>query len=288
MTTATAQDEPKQDVQPQDAQIRSDPKRELSIYGFGGYSPLSYTLSGDGTTKAGIGGGAGLGYLFNINPSIGIATGIEMSIHRAEALFGSVSDNYEEGTGIDLFRFSYLLNNYKETQNVTLFSIPISVQYTNRGRLIKFYASGGFKLGFPLIVKADMSYGYADTDGYLADESIDYKILPKHGFDDNISLADTKQDIELGFSIALALETGIRFTLSNKTGMYTGVYLDYGLNNIQKVKDKHLLEYDTAHLLKYYTVNERPFFYHSVLNTALINKLNLLSVGLKVRISFSR
>jgi hypothetical protein len=281
-TTTSAQYKPKQF-----AQTKNASKHELSIYSFGGYSPLLYTLSGDGTTKAGIGGGAGLGYTFNINPSIGIVTGIEMNTYATEASFGSVSSNYESGTGTDLFRFSYVLNKYKETQNVTLFSIPISVQYASRGRSIKFYASGGLKLGFPLTAKADISYGYADTDGYFADENVDYEILPKHGFDDNISLPDTKQDIDLAFSIALAFETGIRFTLSDKIGMYTGVYLDYGLNNIQKVNDKQLLEYDSDHSLRYYTVNERPFFYHSMLNTILVDKVNLLSAGLKIRISLN-
>jgi hypothetical protein len=55
-TAAEAQNFRKQDV----------PKHELSIYGLVGYSPLSYTLSHEGAKSGGIGGGAGLGYTFNI------------------------------------------------------------------------------------------------------------------------------------------------------------------------------------------------------------------------------
>jgi hypothetical protein len=265
-------------------------KHELSIYGLGGYSPLSYTLPNNGTNSGGTGGGAGLGYTFNISPSLGIVTGVEMSIYASEASFGSVSSNYSVGTGNDLFRFTYSLSNYKETQSVTLFSIPVMAQYSlpvGSGGTMRFYVSGGFKLGFPISAKADISPGSASTDGYFANEDVEYEILPTHGFANNISLPDTKKDIDLGFSAALALEAGLRFTLTDKIGLYTGLYFDYGLNSIQKVNDKHPLEYDLKHLSEYNVVNEKPFLYNSVLNSGLVDKVNLLSVGLKVRISFN-
>ena len=141
-TAAQAQNFRKQDV----------PKHELSIYGLVGYSPLLYTLSQEGAKSGGIGGGAGLGYTFNINPSLGLVVGVEMSTYSSEASYSSIPDTYKTGTGDNELKFSYSLNNYKETQNVTLFSIPIMAQYSlpvNSGGTIRFYASGGFKLGFP-------------------------------------------------------------------------------------------------------------------------------------------
>jgi hypothetical protein len=285
-TTATAQEE--------QTAVAASPKHELSIYGLGGFSSLSYTLSDNGSKSGGIGGGAGLGYTFNISPSLGIVMGLEMNTFTSEASFANVSEKsteYRLGTGDNnLFRFSYSLKNYKETQNVTLFSIPVMVQYSLPlgGGATKFYVSGGFKLGFPISATADLSPGSATTNGYFSDENVKYENLPTHGFASNISLPDSKQDLDLGFSAALALEAGLRFTLTDKIGLYTGLYFDYGLNSIQKVNDKHSLEYDLNHLSEYDRVNERPFLYHSVLNTGLVDKVNLLSIGLKVKISLLR
>jgi opacity protein-like surface antigen len=275
-------------------------KHELSIYGLDGYSSLLYTVSSNGanivtnsgtnSSSGGVGGGAGLGYTFNISPSLGIVTGVEMSIYASKVSFGIDSSKYEVGTGNDLFRFKYSLSNYKETQSVTLFSIPVMAQYSlpvGSGGTMRFYLSGGFKLGFPISAKADISPGSASTYGFCTNEYGEYKVLPTHGFANNISLPDTKKDIDLGFSAALALETGLRFTLTDKIGLYTGLYFDYGLNSIQKVNDKHPLEYDLRHLSEYDVINEKPFLYNSVLNSGFVDKVNLLSVGLKVRISFN-
>jgi hypothetical protein len=253
---------------------------ELSIYGLGGYSPLGYTLGDNGSKKGGMGGGAGLGYTFNISPSLGIVTGVEMTTYTAEASFDNLAKDYKDGTGINLLQFSYSLNNYKETQNVTLFSIPVMAQYSMPfgGDVMKFYASGGIKLGFPVSAEADITIpGTVTTSGRYEHEGVTYVNLEQHGFVSNATLPDVKKDIDLGVSAALALETGIRFTLTDKLNLYTGLYFDYGLNNIQKVNDRHVLEYDA--------LKEPTFKYTSVLNTGSVDKVNPISVGLKVRVS---
>lgn len=254
-------------------------KHELSIYGLGGYSSVGYTLDGNGSKSNSIGGGAGLGYTFNINPSLGIVTGVEMTMYSSEASYDRLSKEYTTGTGEDLLRFTYSVNNYKEAQSIRLFSIPLMAQYSLPlgGGSTRFFASGGFKLGFPVTAKADITPGTATTLGYYAHEDITYVNLPQHGFVNNAKLPDVSRDIDLGFSASLALETGVRFALTDKIGLYTGLYFDYGLNSIQKVNDRHLLEYDVA--------NESSFRYSSVLNTVLTDKVNLLSIGLKLRIS---
>jgi hypothetical protein len=257
-------------------------RHELSIYGLGGYSRLSYTLGENGSKSGSMGGGAGLGYTFSINPSFGISTGVEMSVYGSEASFGNVSGEYEEETGERQLRFSYSLNNYEEKQSLTLFSVPVMLQYglpLGIGGSMKFYASGGFKFGFPVSATADIMPGTATTLGYFAHEYITYVNLLQHGFVSNATLPATKKVIDLGFSAALALETGFRFTLTDKIGLYTGLYFDYGLNSIQKTNNRHLLEYDRS--------NETVFKYSSVLNTGLTDKVNLLSTGLKVRISLN-
>jgi hypothetical protein len=263
--TATAQDGQNQDVQPKEQ------KHELSIFGMGGYSPVGYTLAGNGSKSSGIGGGAGLGYTFNISPLIGIVTGVEMTTYSAEASFDNVAGEYDTGTGEHQLEFSYSLKNYRETQSVTLFSIPVMAQYSLPlgGSAMKFYASGGFKFGFPISAKADITPGTTTTTGEYYHEQVTYVKLPQHGFVDNVSLPAVKKDIDLGFSTALALETGVRFTLTGKLNLYTGLYFDYGLNSIQKVNDRYLIEYDVS--------SESTFKYGSVLNTGLTDKTYFLS-----------
>jgi hypothetical protein len=272
----------------QEAQRTDLLKHELSVYGTGGYSPLSLALTVDGTTSSGIGGGAGASYTYNFNPSLGIVVGVEMSTYNSEVSVGRISGEYEEGTGNEMFRFSYTLNSYRETQNITVFSIPVMAQYSLPlgGGSTRFYASGGLKLGFPVSAEAEISPGTATTSGYLSHEMVRYENLREHGFGTDIKLPDSKKDIDVNFSASLALETGIRFTLTDKIGLYTGVYFDYGLNSIQKVNDKHPLEYDAKHLSEYDAKNESPFIYHSLLNTSLTDKVKLMSVGLKLRIGF--
>jgi hypothetical protein len=255
-------------------------RHELSIYGLGGYSPVNLSLDGGGSKRGGMGGGAGLGYTFNINSSLRILTGVEMAVYGTEVSFGNVSGEYVEETGEKQLQFSYSLNGYNEKQSITVFSIPLMTQYSlplGSGST-KFYASGGFKLGFPLRAKTDIMPGTATTSGYYAHENITYLNLPQHGFVTNAALRNVKQDLKPGFSAALALETGVRFSLTDRINLYTGVYFDYGLNSIQKTGDRHLLEYDSD--------NEATLKHNSVLDTGLVSKANLISAGLKLRIGF--
>jgi hypothetical protein len=261
-------------------------QHELSIYGIGGYSPIVYTLDANGGRSGGMGAGAGLGYTFNISSSFGIVTGVEMSTYSSEASFSSVSDNYpreEKELDLDEYRVSYSQNDYNETQNVTMFSVPVMAQYSLPlgSGLTEFFVSGGFKLGFPMNAKADIQpVGTATTKVYFAYEKVEYggPEVEQHGFVTNKQIPGDNRKIDLGFSASLALETGLRFSLTDNIGLYTGVYFDYGLNNIQKVNDKHLLEY--------YFADKSTFKHYSVLNTSFTDKVNLMSIGLKIRIGF--
>jgi hypothetical protein len=128
---------------------------------------------------------------------------------------------------------------------------------------------------------ADITPGSVTTTGHFLLEDVKYEKLPGNALIDNKTLPGVSRDIDLGFSAALALEAGTRFTLTDKIELYTGLYFDYGLNNVQKTNDSYLLEYDYS-----FNVNESKLKSNSVLNTGLTDKVNLLSIGLKVRIGF--
>jgi hypothetical protein len=204
-----------------------------------------------------------------------------MATYGAEALFDNdFEENYTVETVERPYKFSYSLKNYKEKQSITVFSIPVMAQYglSLGGGSTRFYAAGGFKFGFPMSVKADITPGTATTSMQGIPEGVLYENLPHHGLVTDKVLPSTKKEPELGFSAALALEAGVGFALTDKINLYAGAYFNYGLNNILKTNDRHLLEYNSA--------DETTFIHNSVLDTGLTDKANLLSIGLKLRIGF--
>jgi hypothetical protein len=259
-----------------------DTKHELSIYGMGGYSPVNLALDGSGSKSGSMGGGAGLGYTFNVNSSLGIVTGVEMGVYGTEVSFDNITGDYLSGTDIQEMRFSYSLDGYSEKISITMLSIPLMAQYSLPlgGGSTRFYALAGLKLGFPASAKTDITPGTATTSGHYTHENVEYENLPQHGFVDNLPLPKVKLKLKPGFSTALALEAGLRFSLTGSIRLYTGWYLDYGLNSIQKTGNRHPLEYDPF--------NEREYKHSSLLNTGLVSKAKLFSTGLKLKIGIGR
>jgi hypothetical protein len=250
----------------------------------GGMSNLRYTLSGGGGAHSKLdgSGGVGYGYTFNFSDRIGIAVGMEIGFYSNDAVCTNISDEYEYGIPgeRDHFILSYSMDRYEEVQNVTLMSVPIMLQFkTPIGRTSShFYFSGGLKFGFPSNIKATVLPGTISASGYYSFEQVEYHTnLPEYGFADKPF--DTKVfSFDLEYSTILALETGIRFSLGSNASIYTGAFLDYGLNNMSPMERKPLIEYRTD--------APSTFRHSSILNSSMADKVNIFGVGLKVRISF--
>jgi hypothetical protein len=245
-------------------------KGQFSIYVSGGLSGLKYQAE-DGRQSAGAGYGGGASYFFPISDTRHsvwlIGTGLEYSTYNSKVSFGRLSDNYKQGAGIDESLFSYSLSNYEEQQSVAMLTLPVMLQYS----IERFSLSAGIKFGLPVSAKAKIAPGQASVSGNYDYEGETYNDLPQHGFYNGTTLPETQSKIDLGFSTALALETGLSFRK-----FYAGVYFDYGLNNMQKVNDKHVVEYQTSGSL----------VHNSILNTSLVDKVNIYSVGLKLMFRF--
>jgi hypothetical protein len=249
---------------------------EFSIYAGGGLSNLSYTLAG-GDVSGGIGGGAGAGYTYNISVHFGITTGVGFALYGGKATSRVLSGQYNtpDDAGDD-FRFSYSVAGYEEKQSAAMVTIPLMLQYGTGGNSMSFVLAGGVKLGLPMSAKTTITPGSITTSGHYAYENRTYTDLPQYGFVTDQSGSVTKSDIELGLTTILSLEAGLRFSLSDKLGLYTGLFLDYGLNSIQKINDRHVVEYQPS--------NPSQFKYNSILNTGMVDKINLMSVGIKVKL----
>jgi hypothetical protein len=261
---------------------RKLPKHEFSIYGLGGLAGLNYKLSEGGTQSNSAGGGAGFGYTFNLNSNWGITLGAEIEIYGSKATYGALSGEYEYGTAgtWEHLRFHYSVSGYEEQQRITQSSIPVMLQFkTSSGGTACFYIAGGVKIGSPLSAKATITSGRATTSGEFSYEQVEYSDLAEYGFVDNLPLAETKSKIALGASVALALESGVRFPLSSNIALYTGAFLDYGLNDIRSATDKHVIGYQTG--------TPSVFEHNSILNSVRTDKVNIFSAGLKIKIAFS-
>jgi hypothetical protein len=170
--------------------------------------------------------------------------------------------------------YSYSIDNYREKQNMMLLSVPVMMRVIiPTGKRAGVYLAGGIKFGFPAVSKAKISGENITSTGYYKEEHIPYSKLPNHGFFSGQSISDEHSNIK-GFTTmtTFSVEAGMRFALEKKA-LYAGIYFDYCPNSPNLSKNTHLLNYFGN------------ISYESVLNTSLSNKLNLMSVGLKVQFS---
>jgi hypothetical protein len=77
-------------------------------------------------------------------------------------------------------------------------------------------------------------------------------------------------------SVALSLEGGMKWRIGRKQFIYTGIYFDCGLNNINKNKNapKPFIIYDNS--------DPESFTSNSVLSS-LPDKANVMAFGIKLR-----
>jgi len=261
--------------------IATAQSHEFSIYASGGMSNFNYKFDA-GTVSGGFGGGGGIDYTCNISPQFGITTGVGFAMYGSKATSEGFSGQYNAFDDGDELQFSYTVaTGYEETQSATLLTIPVMAQYRAPfgSGSTSFYAAGGLKLGLPLSAKTLITSKNTTSGHYLYEDQT-YENLPQHGFISDVGISMMKSDVDLGFSTMLSLEAGLRFSLSEKTGLYTGLFFDYGLNSIQKSNDKHVVEYQPS--------APSLFKNNSILNTGMVDKINLMSVGIKVKIAFGR
>ena len=250
---------------------------ELSVYGGGGLSGLKYKPVG-GSQSMCFGGLTGIGYTWFLNEKWGIVTGVEFGFYGAKCTFSdNLVDSYlaESGTseqaGND-FTFSYSFKGYEEKQKAAFIQIPVMAQFQTG----IFYAAGGVKLGFPVRSNYNISAAGLSTSGYFPTEDQTYTTLPDRGLGTYTPFS-AKDDLDLNMTFALAIEAGAKWVLSEKINLYTGIYFDYGLNNISENNHIPIVEYSKEITGK--------LIYHSTTN--LSDSMKPLAVGLKVRISYS-
>ena len=267
-------------------------KQELSVSLSGGLSALN-SKTNIGTDKNKFGGAVGFGYTYFLTENLGIVSGLEMSLYKSEFKvdqFNNTLMNVADPSDGELIDFYSSVSNYKENQTATYLNIPVQIQYQqNAFGSNKFYVLGGVKIGIPIKGKYEtknnsfVNKGYFHETGIWGGEGQEFM-----GFG-TYTDKKSKDDLSMKVSFTLSAEAGMKWAITSNMSLYTGLYLDYGLNNV--VSDKgnfiSLEETDTG----------MDFVSNSVLATSynedrkdnkFVDKVSLFAGGIKIRLAFGQ
>jgi hypothetical protein len=254
-------------------------KHEFSVQAGGGLSTLNYK-SVEGNSKTGLGFNAGLGYTYFFNTNWGISTGVGVALFNGKYDIPSFSESYQSNDGTENFEYRYTAKNYNEKQNAILLNIPLMLRFQSG----KFYAAFGGKVGLPLSAKYENSLSELQASGYYPQYDLTLNDPAFIGFGTFKSISN-KDDLKLKTAFFASAEVGAKWNLSAKTSLYTGVYLDYGLNDILK-KDAA-----TKQLITYNTTTPDDYKPNSILESStrgvsFADKVTPLSAGIKFSLAF--
>lgn len=224
---------------PRVAAAQEQSKSEFSIYGGAGISTFRYerwnSVSTDRKNRPG--GVAGLGYSLFFGEHWGLNTGVEVAFYYATLESPLVTSSYMVNNGTNSFRFIARQNAYYERQRTSLMQIPLMVQYQTGGRN-KFYAALGAKLGIPLESKYKLLVGGLETSAYDVNTGVETP-LGTYG-----RYAEPRGDLDFKLAGVGSVEAGVKWRLSDKFSLYTGVYYDHGFTNINNGDFRQSVEYN--------------------------------------------
>ncbi|MFV0419510.1 MAG: outer membrane beta-barrel protein [Dysgonomonas sp.] len=260
--------------------------QEVSVYGGGGLSTLKYKTVA-GKQDNGTGGLFGIDYTYFFSEKLGFSSGLEIALYNAKMQINDFSDRYMvKDIDEDEFEFRTVVTNYEEKQNTAYLNIPLMLRFQTGGNN-KFYAAAGGKIGLPLGGNYKINSSTIKNSGYYADEDYEYTTQEFMGFgtftDRNIS-----DEVKFKMALILSAELGVRWQLKEGLYLYTGTYIDYGLNDIlNEEKNKRFVEYNAA--------SPRDFILNGALvsqysndnkTAAFIDKITPMAVGIKIRLAF--
>ncbi len=269
--------------------IRSqDNKHEVFFSATGGISSLKYKIS-DGDNKLKFGPSLGVGYNYFLSENWALNTGLELSFMSSKGLIDNISDEYDAiDANNDEFRFAYSIHSVEEKQNATFLNIPLMIQFQQSASK-GFYAALGGKIGIPVSGKYTTTLSNLATTAYYAD--IDLLIDKDNEVNGIGHFAGTeeKADLDMKMSFMLSAEVGNKWRLTDKLALYSGVYCDYGLNDVRKNKEiGSLLEYNNQHPSDF-GVNSITASKSLKQENAkgLTQKMYPISIGVKLKLAFA-
>lgn len=270
--------------------VQAQKKHEISIYGSGGLSSLDYRLKNvnNDDVKHQIAPQIGIGYSYFFTEQWGLNTGVEYSLYKSKAELYSLIDNQSAVDDYnDAFTFMVLQRRYSEKQEAGYLNIPLMVQFQSNPES-GFYAAFGAKIGIPLSGKYKYSYDSMKNKGYYPSLNVTYDDVEYRGFGE-FEGQRGKEDLDFNMAIMASVEMGMKWKLTEDLRLYTGVFADYGLNDVIK-EDKNMkfLPYDPENPLEFKNNSILTSEYtHGWSTQSLVGKVKPMAVGLKFKFAFS-
>ena len=270
-------------------------KQEISIVLGGGLSTLQYEAN-VGERNNAFGGLFGLNYSYYLSSDWSLLSGVEVGLYNAEMKIDKINDfTLTTSEGYDM-EYRNRVSNLDEKQQLLHLNIPLMAQYAYAiGNERSVYVAGGFKVGIPVSKKFKIETMDLYNRGFfpqINEEGHEVDAPQFMGFG-NFSVNDYKGDLKTKVSVSLALEAGMRWPVGETMALYTGAYFEYGLNNIRKVEQSHLIGYnadspeDFVHasaLSSEYSIRTQS---DNVENHLLAGDARVLAAGVKLRLAFN-
>ncbi len=259
--------------------LTAQQRQEISVNAGGGFSTLLYSY-GSSTQTLGGGGKVGAGYSFYFNPNWALSSGIDVGFYNTTGTLKHSVRNQnliDMEDGADLI-FTYTYSGYEEKTSAVLLTIPIMARYQTDDDKLAFYVDFGVKVGVP--VSANFSAdGDLRTEGFYPDLGFAFKEdMPERGFA-NYS-GTPKTDLSLKPSFMLAVEAGVKYSITDRYSLYAGAYCDYGLNNMNKNTNNSY-----GALVTYQPATPANLAYGSLSGSS--DRISSLALGITVRLSMS-
>jgi outer membrane protein OmpA-like peptidoglycan-associated protein len=250
-------------------------RHEFSINVGGGLSALQ-SKSTAGSASLGLGGFAGAGYAFHFSEHWGIGTGVEAALFNGKYSLASLSDSYQSNDGEENFEYHYTMEGYSDRQQAILLNIPLMLRFQTG----KFYAALGGKAGIPLSAKFNSSADRLDASGVYPPPALTLHDPAFMGFGKFTDLSH-KGDLTLKTAFFASVEAGVRWQLSDRLALSTGIYLDYGLNSVRPSAAAPLIDYPAS---DQYQPNS--MLTSTSAGKPLADKLNPIAAGIKIGLIF--
>jgi len=220
-----------------------DPGSYLHFNVGGGLHNFSYDLA-DGTkqnTKIGYTVNAAYSYFFS--PHWGVQTGVGAQTFSGLSTLNYLSSTSAvDGLGRSYdFRSNY--NTWKEKPDAIFVDVPLLLQYRhNISETFGIIGSIGCKVAIPVYQQFKPAGGEIVTTGYYSQWNTELSDIPKYGFTTINDVSKGNHSLKTSF-MAVA-DFGELIRLSDKTDLYIGCYVNYGLNNVLKSSSKEVYQSD--------------------------------------------
>ncbi|GHT12320.1 hypothetical protein AGMMS4956_06750 [Bacteroidia bacterium] len=207
---------------------------EVSLYGFGGLSSFNVKKT-DFSWKItpSINTGIGINYTHFFTHQWAFLIGLEYSHRKSNLKIQNETESFDRVSLATLnasytqvnTKVSHHFDTYSEDVSVNYFSVPLMLQFVPHKYIDRhsFYIGAGVTPSFIIDSKSQARVDGGSTVTDVNGTPLDIAEAGTFNITNNAKGSPAKVNVFLN------LETGIRWKLSGRNALYTGIYADYGL-----------------------------------------------------------